>query len=181
MVKINNLTKISCRSKFLSGSSARRNRLSGGSSNHMRKRIVLLDACNVGYAHTGHTDFSVQGVRIALQHFKDLGHEAYAVLPKMRLKEHKSTDASLLNVLYREGRLITTPCKEFPRYSIAYDDCFLLEIATSFDCAMVTNDKLQKLMCDVPRWDETKKRRITFNWNGDRFVIPENSKNILEC
>ncbi|XP_055627220.1 probable ribonuclease ZC3H12D [Toxorhynchites rutilus septentrionalis] len=136
-----------------------------------RNRIVLLDACNVGYFHSNHRGFSSEGLRLALQYFIDRNYEVYGLLPKFRLKPGKSSDWTVLDSLYRNGRLIATPCKEFPVRAMCYDDRFMMEIAAKFDCDVVSNDQYRDLMDEKPYYNEVIRRRIPFWWNGNRFVI----------
>ncbi|XP_058456790.1 probable ribonuclease ZC3H12D [Malaya genurostris] len=140
--------------------------------NRISGRIVLLDACNIGYGHPNQRGFSIEGLRIAIQYFLDRNLETYAMLPKFRLKPGKSTDSGLLNILFKNGRLITTPCKEFPVRAMCYDDRFMLEIAARFNCAVVSNDQYRDIMNEKPEWREVvDTRRIPFQWYGDTFTI----------
>lgn len=134
--------------------------------------VVLIDACNVGYFYTNHRGFSAEGVRLALQHFFDRGFEAYGMLPRFRLKPGKSSDYTVLDMLYKNGRLIATPCKEFPVRGMAYDDRFMLEIATKYGCAIVSNDQYRDVMHERPGWaDCVRQRRRGFQWNGSYFML----------
>lgn len=138
----------------------------------MRGQIVLLDACNVGYFHSNHSKFSAEGVRFSIQYFYDRGFEAYGMLPKFRLKPGKSTDWRLLDMLYQNGRLIATPCKEFPVRGMCYDDRFMLEIGRKFNCAVVSNDRYRDIMHEQPGWAEyIMHNRFEFEWSGNSFSV----------
>ena len=144
------------------------------------KRIVLLDGCNVGYGHSNFNnrrEFSIEGLNIALNSFKNNGFDVYAIMPKFRLKPGKSNDPHLLNQLYMNELVITTPCKEIPRYSMSYDDRFILDIAHVFNCAIVSNDQFRDLMGEKPEYAQIIERRIPFEWNGNIFIIPNGINN----
>ncbi|KXJ78082.1 hypothetical protein RP20_CCG005701 [Aedes albopictus] len=139
-----------------------------------RHQTVLVDACNVGHAYPNQRGFSAEGVRLALQHFFNSGLEAYAMLPRFYLKPGKSSDWTILDMLYKNGRLITTPCKEFPMAirGAAYDDRFMLDIATKFACVVVSNDQYRDIMHERPGWLEcVRERRRGFQWNNDAFIL----------
>lgn len=169
------------RSRVRSTAEARRKLSSRGripldGNGHQNRRIVLLDACNVGYFYTNHRGFGVNGLAIALKFFWDRGYEAYGMLPKFRLKPGKSNDPGLLNQLYRKDCLITTPCKEFPSRGMCYDDRFMLEIAARFNCAICSNDQYRDIMHERPGWVEfVRARRIPFQWNSNTFTIGNES------
>lgn len=73
--------------------------------------------------HGNNQAFSVQGIKIAIKHFEDMGHEVKAVIPQFRMKLHKSTSQVLMEKLQSEGKLLLTPCKNLPgKVSASYDD-----------------------------------------------------------
>lgn len=46
------------------------------------KRPIFVDGCNVGFNHSQHNNFSVEGLEIALNTLAGLGHTALAVVPR---------------------------------------------------------------------------------------------------
>ncbi|EAT46799.1 AAEL002052-PA [Aedes aegypti] len=156
-------------------------------ANYPKKgQIVLVDACNVGYAfgnqfsqfsRSHFARFSAEGVRLALQYFFDRNIEAYGLLRKFHLKPGKSSDWKILGMLHENGRLITTPCKEFPgfRRGASYDDRFMLEIGSRFGCAVVSNDRYRDIMDERPGWrDYVLSQRIGFEWINSELRLINN-------
>jgi hypothetical protein len=148
-----------------------------GANYGRHRRIVLLDGCNVGYFHSNHRGFSIHGLQLALNYFRNNGFETYAMIPKFRLKPGKSTDHNLLNQLYMNEMIICTPCKEYPRRAMSYDDRFMMDICHTFDCAVVSNDRYRDLMGEKPEYAEVIQRRIPFEWMGNTFQIPDGINN----
>lgn len=55
--------------------------------------------------------------------------------------------------LVRQQKVVLTPCKNLPgNYSTSYDDRLILEIAASFDAAIVSNDNFADLLNEKSGW-----------------------------
>lgn len=46
------------------------------------RRPIFIDGCNVGFNHSQHSNFSVEGLEAALNTLAGLGHTAVAVVPR---------------------------------------------------------------------------------------------------
>lgn len=63
------------------------------------------------------------------------------------MKRTRSTDPQRMEQLVREQRVLLTPCKNLPgNYAMSYDDHFIIEIADSFDAAIISNDNFSDLL-----------------------------------
>lgn len=52
-----------------------------------------------------------------------MGHDVKAVIPLFRRNPNKSSNPALLDQLYKDKKLVFTPCKNLPnQQSISYDD-----------------------------------------------------------
>lgn len=88
------------------------------------KRMIILDGNNVAINHsTAHRVFSAEGLNIAIEFFKKLGHEVKAVVPQYRQKLNKSSNPELLKKLSSKGHILWSPCKNLPGNTCSsYDD-----------------------------------------------------------
>ena len=68
-----------------------------------------------------------------MNYFENLGFEVRAIVPEYRLRNERSSNKQLLQVMQENGSLICTASK-------AYDDRILLESATRLNAAIVSND-----------------------------------------
>lgn len=90
--------------------------------------------------------FSVRGLAICIEFFEREGHVVKAVVPQMRLKTNMSTDPVMLEMLHKQGKVVLTPCKNLPGHNaISYDDRFIMDLASEFDAAVISNDNYRDL------------------------------------
>lgn len=107
------------------------------------KNLFVCQNCS----HSNNKFFSVEGLEICLKYFLDRGYDAKAIVPQMRLKKSRSSNADLLAKLESEGRLVFSPCKNLPsgQKIISYDDRFILDFAVDCDAAVISNDNYRDL------------------------------------
>lgn len=88
------------------------------------KRLVILDGNNIAIHHSvGARQFSVEGLKLAIDYFKAMGYQVKAVVPQYRARLNKSSNQKLLETLYNEGHILWSPCKNLPgNMSASYDD-----------------------------------------------------------
>jgi ribonuclease ZC3H12 len=130
------------------------------------KRIIFLDACNIGYAHAHHRQFSVEGLQIAIEYFEQLGHEVQAILPEMRRNHHHTTNANLLESLYQQGKIVFTPGR-------SYDDRFLMDLCNKLDGVIISNDQFRDLVNENDAYNRIISSRVVgYAWCKDVFLLP---------
>jgi hypothetical protein len=107
------------------------------------KRIILIDGSNMalGFSESkmgkltnkGDKDFSAEGLKIAIDHFTNMGFQVKAIVPEYRVCRDKSSNATLMNKMKDAGELLLTPAR-------AYDDLMLMQSALKLNAAIVSND-----------------------------------------
>uniref|UniRef100_A0A8D8C2K1 NEDD4-binding protein 1 n=1 Tax=Culex pipiens TaxID=7175 RepID=A0A8D8C2K1_CULPI len=140
------------------------------------KRMVVIDGNNVAYGHSVGKEFSVKGLDICIQHFKQMGHNVKAVVPQFRQKKDKSTDQKRLDELYKAGDVLLAPSKSIPgQYSSSYDDRLILSVAEKFDGVVISNDNFRDLLqTDNESWKKIIKTRVIgYTWVMDEFFLPD--------
>lgn len=132
------------------------------------KRPIFLDGCNVGFNHSQHNNFSVEGLEIALNTLASLGYMALAVVPRnkydfvtlfgwiirikciyaiSRLTDRRTTNPNLLRRLENDDRLIFTPFdNKYGTCNAAYDDRCTLDLAVKHDAAIISNDQFRDII-----------------------------------
>jgi len=141
-----------------------------------RKRMIVVDGSNVALHHRNSKNFSVEGLKICIDYFENLGHEVKVVIPQFRLKLNKSSNQKLLEKLVKQGKVLLTPCKNLPGKLIAasYDDRFILQVASMNDAAIISNDNFNDLVQENSAWAEIITSRVVgFMWCNDQFFLPQ--------
>ncbi|XP_067631736.1 NEDD4-binding protein 1-like isoform X2 [Eurosta solidaginis] len=136
-----------------------------------KKRMILIDACNVAFNHALSKEFSVKGLKICIDFFEKMGHEVKAVVPQFRM--HKCSDSATMFELHKAGKIVVTPCKNLPgKFSSCYDDRFILQLASEMDAAIVSNDNYRDLMNENAAFKKLIENRVLcFTWCNDVFMI----------
>lgn len=143
-----------------------------------RKRFVIIDGCNVGYAH--HRDngnaraaCSAPGIALALEYFRQRGNLSKAVVPDFRVNPGKTTDYTVMQRLQNNNKLLLTPTKDIPGLKcMSYDDRVMLQIAHDYNAAVVTNDRFRDLKGESLDFQRVIESRVLpFNWEGHQFQL----------
>lgn len=139
------------------------------------KRMIVIDGSNVAFHHSNNKEFSVKGLSIAVDYFKNRGYEVKAIVPQFRMKKYFSTDQSALETLQQQNIVILTPSKNLPgQCSSSYDDRFILDVADKFDAAIISNDNYRDLLNEKPIWRKLiESRVIGYTWCNDMFFLPQ--------
>jgi hypothetical protein len=115
-----------------------------------RRKRVVLDGQNVACAHGGgRSMFSVRGLKIALDFFRDRNVEAIAIVPQHRADDRAppsrfvADNIPLLEHLRRERRVFFSPAG-------CHDDYFIIHYAMeqssdSEGCLIVSNDQFREM------------------------------------
>ncbi|XP_054736775.1 uncharacterized protein LOC129243630 isoform X1 [Anastrepha obliqua] len=136
-----------------------------------KKRLILIDGCNVAFNHALNKEFSVKGLKICIEYFEKMGHEVKAVVPQFRM--HRCSESSAMFELHRAGKIVVTPCKNLPgKFTISYDDRFILQLASEIDAAIVSNDNYRDLINENSAFKKLIENRVIgFTWCNDLFMV----------
>ncbi|XP_050327340.1 NEDD4-binding protein 1 [Bactrocera neohumeralis] len=141
------------------------------SAQQSQKRLILIDGCNVAFNHALNREFSVKGLKICIDYFEKMGHEVKAVVPQFRM--HKCSDSAAMFELHGLGKIVVTPCKNLPgKFTISYDDRFVLQLAAEMDAAIVSNDNYRDLINENAAFKKLIENRVIgFTWCNDLFMV----------
>ncbi|XP_049309520.1 NEDD4-binding protein 1 isoform X2 [Bactrocera dorsalis] len=141
------------------------------SAQQSKKRLILIDGCNVAFNHALNREFSVKGLKICIDYFEKMGHEVKAVVPQFRM--HKCSDSAAMFELHGMGKIVVTPCKNLPgKFTISYDDRFVLQLAAEMDAAIVSNDNYRDLINENAAFKKLIENRVIgFTWCNDLFMV----------
>ena len=142
------------------------------------KRPIVIDGSNVAIEHgiqtKGKDWFSVKGLEIAINYFKDKGHKVIkVVVPRYRLSQND--DRELMKRLEDQKYLVLTPSRIIRgRRVTSYDDRFIIDIAVNFGGVIVSNDQYRDLLNESRRTDEAiNSRLLPYNFVDDFFMLPK--------
>lgn len=83
--------------------------------------------------------------------FEKQGHDVRAVIPQNRLNGTRSSDPVRLQQLFKDGKIVLTPCKNLPGiHTASYDDRFIFTLAEKFDAAIISNDNYRDMATEKP-------------------------------
>uniref|UniRef100_W8BCL0 Putative ribonuclease ZC3H12D n=2 Tax=Ceratitis capitata TaxID=7213 RepID=W8BCL0_CERCA len=135
------------------------------------KRLILIDACNVAFNHALNKEFSVKGLKICIEYFEKMGHDVKAVVPQFRM--HRCSDTAAMFELHSAGKIVVTPCKNLPgKFTISYDDRFILQLAAEMDAVIVSNDNYRDLINENTAFKKLIENRVIgFTWCNDLFMV----------
>ncbi|XP_062408580.1 uncharacterized protein LOC134099648 [Sardina pilchardus] len=133
--------------------------------------MLIIDGSNVAMAHGLHTFYSVLGIKLVVEHFKNEGHCVNAYVPIWRKNSRNTVSGhTLLLQLYKDGHVTYTA-------SMAYDDLLMLEEAKNKHGFIVSNDQFRDA---PPEYKDTIQRCIRFRFQGNRFQVLPNSCQALD-
>jgi hypothetical protein len=141
-------------------------------SSDTEPRYIIIDGSNVAMSHGKHKAFSSRGIKIAVDHFLELGHtNVVAMVPqyRSRVSNHKfpTLEPELLEKMQKSDNLVYTPDQ-------SYDDRFIVKAAVRYKGLIVSNDKYFDLMTEKDDWkDYIRNNRIGFAFVGDFFQVPD--------
>ncbi|KAL9919938.1 uncharacterized protein ACN427_001671 isoform 1-T1 [Glossina fuscipes fuscipes] len=149
----------------------------GGTENGRlsKKRMIIIDGSNVAFGHALCKNFSVRGLKIAIEYFEKMGHEVKAIVPQFRISKNKSTEPDELERLHRAGKIVLTPCKNLPgKASACYDDRFILQLACELDAVIISNDNYRDLLFENTAFKKIIENRVIgYTWCNDIFILPK--------
>jgi len=143
-----------------------------------RKRPIVIDGSNVAIEHgiqtKGKDWFSVKGLEIAINYFKNKGHEDIkVVVPRYRLSQND--DRELMKRLQDEKYLVLTPSRIIRgRRVTSYDDRYIIDLAVENRGVILSNDQYRDLLNESGKIDEAINfSLLPFNFVNDLFMLPK--------
>lgn len=167
-------------------------RLMNPHRNSRKKHFIVIDGPNIARRHGKETDYSGEGIKIALDYYNRRGHDAIAFLPQQYVKrkpgtgpvtlaeyQPKATNVPMLLELVDKGQLVLTPPQD-------YDDTYVIEYAMSQNGCIVSNDrywdyieKKEKEKGQKAKWEAKKwihEHLISFTFVRNEFLPNPNFK-----
>ncbi|TDG44398.1 hypothetical protein AWZ03_009201 [Drosophila navojoa] len=139
------------------------------------KRSIIIDGSNVAFGHGRSNIFSSEGIKYCVEYFEKMGHDVKAVIPLFRRNNNKSSNPALLDQLYKEGKIVFTPCKNLPnQQAISYDDRFILQLAYERNAAVVSNDNYRDLINENAAFKKIIENRVIgYSWCDNILILPK--------
>jgi len=130
-------------------------------------RLIVIDGCNVAMAHGLHRTFSVKGLVLAYEHFREKGHQVAIFLPRKSWTYASPEDQAILTALEQTEIL-------FLVQNLAYDDKMIIRYAEQKKGVILSNDRYRDVMETNPELnDQIKNRTLKFTWVHDTLMIAE--------
>jgi len=131
-------------------------------------RLIVIDGCNVAMAHGLHRTFSVRGLCLAYEYFRERGHQVAMFLPKKHWTYAKDQeDKKILTALEQAEVLFFVQNK-------AYDDKMIIDYADKKKGIILSNDRYRDVLMTNPEFeDQIKNRTLQFTWVSDTLMIAE--------
>ncbi|KAL8624983.1 hypothetical protein ACOMHN_039870 [Nucella lapillus] len=142
-------------------------------------RHIVVDGSNVAMSH-GKNVFSCRGIQIAVDWFRQRGHQEITVfVPQWRKETSRPdtpiTDQEILGELEKEGIVVFTPARRIKgRRVVCYDDRFVLKLAAETNGIVVSNDNYRDLLNENKEYRTVvDERLLMYTFVNDRFMPPE--------
>lgn len=134
------------------------------------RRLVVIDGMNVAMAHGLHRKFSVRGLVLAYEYFRERGNQVAIFLPKKKLTFADPEDREILLALEQTQIL-------FLVQNVAYDDKFVIDYAVLHEGVILSNDRYRDVLethgHDHKICDQIRNRTVQFTWAMDVLMIAE--------
>ncbi|CAH8674023.1 unnamed protein product [Schistosoma rodhaini] len=137
-----------------------------------RLRPIIIDGSNVSFAHGKQKEFSVQGIRLALDYFKKRGHkDIVIVIPR----HYQGKGGRYFDELEHSGMLTYTPSRTLNQERQAvYDDRIILQLAADKNAVVISNDQYRDLMFENAKFKKLiETRLLPYVMSGNTFLLPE--------
>ncbi|XP_046551214.1 uncharacterized protein LOC124260932 [Haliotis rubra] len=142
-------------------------------------RHIVIDGSNVAMSH-GKEVFSCNGIKLAVDWFRQRGHEKITVfVPQWRKETSRPdapiTDQDILLQLEKDGILSFTPARRVGgRRVVCYDDRYILKLAAAVDGIVVSNDNYRDLVNEKPEFKKVvEERLLLYTFASNRFMPPD--------
>lgn len=133
------------------------------------------------FRHGNGQFFSCKGIQIAVDYFKERGHDKITVfVPEWRKESSRPetpiTDQYILEKLEKEKHLVYTPSRRLNngRRIVCYDDRYIVRLAHEEGGVIVSNDQFRDLMHENLEWKKViEQRLLQFAFVSDYFMPPD--------
>ena len=132
-------------------------------------RLIVIDGCNVAMAHGLHRNFSVRGLVLAYEHFREKGHQVRNLflialelslilqvaifLPRKNWTHASAEDKAILTALEQTEIL-------FLVQNLAYDDKMIIRYANEKKGIVLSNDRYRDVLETNPELEDQIKNRF---------------------
>jgi len=137
-------------------------------------RPIVIDGSNIAFAHGRSQIFSVKGIEMVVQYFKNRGHgEVVAFLPQFRLNNPENRDA--LRKMEIDGTITFTPSRKVDgKHISSYDDRMILDYATEKGAIVISRDNYRDLYEENMHYRVTIEKRILMpSFVSDTVIFPQ--------
>ncbi|XP_074165681.1 putative ribonuclease ZC3H12D [Sminthopsis crassicaudata] len=146
--------------------------------NHLRP--IVIDGSNVAMSHGNKEIFSCRGIRLAVDWFRERGHNYIKVfVPSWRKEPPRSdtpiSEQHILQELEKQAVLVYTPSRKVNgKRVVCYDDRYIVKVAYEKDGVIVSNDNYRDLQSENPEWKWfIEQRLLMFSFVSDKFMPPD--------
>ncbi|KAK2844862.1 hypothetical protein Q5P01_011521 [Channa striata] len=143
-------------------------------------RPIVIDGSNVAVSHGNKEVFSCRGIQLAVNFFRDRGHNMITVfVPSWRKEQPRAeaplTDQHILMELERQKIVVFTPSRRVGgKRVVCYDDRFIVKLAYESDGVIVSNDTYRDLQGERPEWKKCiEERLLMYSFVNDKFMPPD--------
>jgi len=139
------------------------------------KRPIVIDGSNVAMLHGVHDKFSVKGIELVVDHFKELGHNVVAMLPQYRSNPNQTDSRDTLLRMEKEKTVVFTPSRTVDGEHInSYDDRMILDYAVDVGAVIISKDNFKDLLKEDRKYKEAIKNRLLMpTFIDDRLYFPK--------
>eukprot|EP00096_Caligus_rogercresseyi_P005136 TRINITY_DN2003_c0_g1_i2.p1 TRINITY_DN2003_c0_g1~~TRINITY_DN2003_c0_g1_i2.p1 ORF type:complete len:404 (+),score=96.30 TRINITY_DN2003_c0_g1_i2:245-1456(+) len=142
-------------------------------------RPIVIDGCNLAWAHGDHKRFSPRGLALAYKRFLSMGSREIVIF----VRPNSSTDAPMneeeekimerlreLKVLHEIPKNRTTAGFHVSHY----DDLMIVDYAVRVKGIVVSNDHFEDIIDHSKEFkDQIRYRLLSFTWVGDVLLFPQ--------
>jgi len=136
-------------------------------------RPIVIDGSNIAFAHGRSQIFSVKGIEMVVQYFKNRGHsEVVAFLPQFRFNPENRDSLRKMEI---DGTITFTPSRKVDgRHISSYDDRMILDYATEKGAIVISRDNYRDLYEENMHYRITIEKRILMpSFVGDTVIFPQ--------
>ena len=115
-------------------------------------RLVVIDGMNVAMAHGVHRTFSVRGLVLAMEFFRQRGHEVVIFLPTRKWTAANPEDRKILDTMERNKILFLVQNKD-------YNDQVIIKHADINQGVILSNDRYRDVLLVNPEFTDQIRNR----------------------
>ena len=110
-------------------------------------RLVVMDGMNMAMAHGMQRAFSVRGLVLAMEFFRQRGHEVVVFLPRRKWTAATPEDQKILTTMEQNKIIVLVQNKH-------YDDKFIIEHAAAKQGVILSNDRYRDVLLTNPEFTD---------------------------